>query len=256
LSQDIRPQAATALPEPRAQSEADAASVVKAQHSVAVSPVDIEPTRARGLARLLHTFVAPAQQMRRTQLDLLPVTPGGVLFLGDSITEAGMWHEWFPELVAVNRGVGGETVAQVHARLDQVINDPAAISLLVGTNDFSGFGPSRKVEDVAEQLRALIIDIRDRCPGVPLLVTSVLPRDRWFSRRVVQLNARLTRIAADSGAVYVDVWGALANDRGELDARFTKDHIHLSGEGYQVWVDALRPHLRGVGDSAGKAHDA
>jgi len=45
-----------------------------------------------------------------------------VLFLGDSITEQGMWHEWLPEVPTLNRGIGGDTVHEVQARLDSAVN--------------------------------------------------------------------------------------------------------------------------------------
>ena len=191
-------------------------------------------------------MLAPAKSMRRSQLDLLPVPRGAILFLGDSITEAGEWQEWFPGRRVINRGVGGETVGEVRARLDLVLNHPAAIFLLVGTNDFSGYGPSRRVADVAAQLADLITDIRRRCPDAPLFVNSVMPRDRWFSGRVIQLNAALSAIVEQAGGDYVDVWPKLADSRGRLADRYTKDHIHLTGEGYEAWVDTLRPHVNSV----------
>src|SRR4051812_16188607 len=156
--------------------------------------------------KLIQGFVVKTQLMRRSQLALLPPAPGGVLFLGDSITEGGMWHEWFPDIVTVNRGVGGETVAEVAARLDQVLVEPAAISLLVGTNDLGGFGESQKDEDIAAQLSDLVAELRRRCPETPLLVTSVLPRHGRLTGRVQQLNVRLKTITEQHDATYVDAW--------------------------------------------------
>jgi hypothetical protein len=34
---------------------------------------------------------------------------GEVVFLGDSITAGGAWHEWFPDVPVVNRGIDGDT---------------------------------------------------------------------------------------------------------------------------------------------------
>jgi lysophospholipase L1-like esterase len=39
------------------------------------------------------------------------------------------------------------------------------------------------------------------------------------------------------------VWPAPADDRGEQRHAYTPDGLHLTGEGYAAWVQALRPHI-------------
>ena len=43
---------------------------------------------------------------------------------------------------------------------------------------------------------------------------------------------------------YLDVWGALADHEGRLDKRYTNDGLHLTGEGYVVWRDAIKQHVK------------
>ena len=38
-------------------------------------------------------------------------------------------------------------------------------------------------------------------------------------------------------------WDALADDRGQIRTAFSNDRLHLTGDGYRIWADALRPHL-------------
>ena len=193
---------------------------------------------------LIRGLVKVTQQARRSQFDALPIASDRVLFLGDSITEQGMWDEWFPELSTLNRGVGGETVAQVMARLEASIIAPRAISLLIGTNDLGGLGKSRRVETIAPQMQELITAIRKRAPNAPLIINSVIPRSAYFADRIVALNTHYRHIAAEADATYVDIWSAMADAKGVIRPELTGDGIHLNGAGYKVWADLLRPLLK------------
>jgi lysophospholipase L1-like esterase len=202
---------------------------------------------------LIRRVMAPGQAMRRSQFEQLPLPPGCVVFLGDSITEQGIWEQWLPELATLNRGIGGDTVSGVTARLATAINEPAAISLLVGTNDLSGFGASRDTSAIAAQLRNLVEELRRRTPDAALLVNSVMPRGKSMAHRVIALNAEVARIAEDAGATYLDLWPILADRDGGLRDEFSLDHVHLNGPGYEAWVAALRPLLSSLPVGTGQS---
>jgi lysophospholipase L1-like esterase len=194
-------------------------------------------------APLVRRLLWPAKAMRRAQFEQLPLPAGRVLFLGDSITEQGLWHEWFPELPTLNRGISGDTVGEVRARLDSAVRAPSAISLLVGTNDLSGLGPSRDVVKIAQEFRGLVEDLRRRAPDTHLIVNSVMPRKATFASQVRALNHEYAAIAREAGATWVDLWPVLADGADSLKAQYTGDSLHLNGAGYAVWVEALRPLL-------------
>ncbi len=198
---------------------------------------------AMTIAPLLRKLLVAGKGRRRSQFEVLPVPPGRVLFLGDSITHEGLWEEWLPGLATLNRGISGDTVAGVLDRLDDAINAPVAISLLIGTNDLTGIGRSRKVEDIAPQFRELVGRIVERAPEATLLINSVMPRTAWAAPRVRALNAHYRSVAADAGATFVDLWPALAGPDHELRRELTPDNLHLNGSGYGAWVDVLRPLL-------------
>jgi lysophospholipase L1-like esterase len=179
-----------------------------------------------------------SMHMRTSQFAQFPAPIGRVVFFGDSITEGGLWEEWFPRAAPVNRGVGGNTIEDLLRRLDTAIDRPAAVFLLIGTNDL-GLGYS--VERVADEMRVLVARIRERAPDAPLFVQSVMPRQAKFADRIRQLNARYQDIAEDAGAEYIDLWPALAGPDGALRAEYTRDRLHLGGRGYAAWADVLRP---------------
>jgi lysophospholipase L1-like esterase len=216
--------------------------------SVARRPARVNAVRNVG-RRLLRTAIGPllrpVQTARQTQLALLPVPSGRVLMLGDSITEGGVWHELLPDVPLVNRGVGGETGAQILQRLDLVINDPTAVVLLAGTNDIaSGIPTAKIVADIAQ----ILTGIERRAPRTPVIVQSIMPRALAYREEVLFMNARVRELVERAGAHvrYLDLWPALADAEGALRAEYTEDKLHLNGDGYAAWVSVLGPALESV----------
>ncbi|MGC0417936.1 GDSL-type esterase/lipase family protein [Embleya sp. AB8] len=181
-----------------------------------------------------------SMHMRASQFARFPPPTGHVVFFGDSITEGGLWDEWFPDAAPVNRGIGGNTVADLLGRLDTAIDRPAAVFLLIGTNDL---GLGETVAEVAAGMRELAARIRERAPEAPLFIQSVRPRKAGFADRIRRLNTRYRDIAADADAEYIDLWPALADADGALRAEYTRDKLHLGGAGYAAWADVLRPYV-------------
>jgi lysophospholipase L1-like esterase len=195
------------------------------------------------VAPLLGTALRSRQVLREAQFAAVPATPGRVVFLGDSITEWTAWEDWFPDLRTVNRGIGGQAICHVVARLQSAIHAPRAISLLIGTNDLHGLGKSSKIADIAEQMGVLVRTIRIMAPDATLLVNSVLPRSIVFRDRLIDLNGHYRQIAEANAATYVDLWPVMAGPDGAILPALTADGLHLSVAGYKAWADILRPHL-------------
>jgi lysophospholipase L1-like esterase len=189
---------------------------------------------------------------RRRHFDVVPVPPRRVLLIGDSITEGGLWPDLLPELPTSNRGIGGETTYDLLERLDSSINDPVAVSLLIGTNDLHGPRALRDVTQVAERTEEIIRRIRAQAPDALLLVNSVLPRTELFADRVRALNTKVREAAARQGATYVDLWPAFADSDGAIRQEYSRDSLHLTPAGYLTWADVLRPLLAPFG-VAGRA---
>lgn len=168
-------------------------------------------------------------------------TAGPVVFLGDSITEAGAWQEYFPHLDVVNAGLSGNTTADVQDRLDEVIErHPSIVVVMVGTNDF---GLRATVEQVVRGIENILWTLRHALPDTRLIVVSVLPRERERSEWIKQVNIHVRQFAPAVKAEFLDLWPQVAEDDGELSPRYSGDRLHLNEAGYAVWVDALRPHL-------------
>jgi lysophospholipase L1-like esterase len=119
------------------------------------------------------------------------------------------------------------------------------VVLLIGVNDLLARRPLGAITaDYARILEEL---------GPATLALSVLPLrpelldDRRAgeeaNRLRPELDARIAAVTRAVGARHEDLSAALADARGELDARYTQDGVHLNGEGYLRLGAALRPHL-------------
>ncbi len=188
-------------------------------------------------------------EQKVTLFNIIPVEPGDIVFLGNSITDGGEFSELFDDITIKNRGISSDVISGVMERLYQVVDhSPSKIFLLIGINDVSH---NLSVDRLAEEYGKLVREIREKAPDTRLYIQSVMPINNDFGRyrnlkgkesTVVRFNERIKEIASVNGAVYVDLWPALADpSTGKLKKEFTNDGLHLLGKGYKAWADAIRP---------------
>ena len=165
-----------------------------------------------------------------------------VAFLGNGLTASGNWAEWLPEYDVLNLAVCGYTTADLLAGLDAVVAlRPDVVVLEVGTNDISD---RKSDEDIVRNLEMTLCVLRRRLPRAGILVQSVLPRERDFTKTIRSVNRHLWQFAPTEHAQYLDLWPALAGPDGELLPAYAVDSLHLTKEGYSAWLAELRPALQ------------
>jgi len=195
-----------------------------------------------GLMRVAWRFIGPAQERWVSQFEVLPVAPGSVVFLGDSITEGGKWHELFPDEPVHNRGIGGDVTTGVLERLHQVTQGrPAKVFLMIGTNDLA-FG--RSEDEIIANMGTITARIRAESPGTQVYLQSVLPRDEDNRERIESLNDRLRTTASEQGATFVDLYPLFLDEDGSIRDELANDELHLMGAGYEIWRDAIAELVR------------
>lgn len=188
---------------------------------------------------------------RETLFAVLPVHENDIIFLGNSITDGGEFAELLEMPNVKNRGISGDIISGVRERLDQVVSGhPAKIFLLIGVNDVSN---GMSAEDIAAEYEELVKEIREKTPSTKLYLQSVMPIDNSFDRYknligregvIPPLNEKIRNIAAENGAVYIDLWPALADpNTGSIKKEYTNDGLHLTGAGYLAWVKLIRPYV-------------
>jgi hexosaminidase len=193
----------------------------------------------RQIARAV--LLQPARERLVSFFEASPVRPGDVVLLGDSLTDGARWEELFPGLAVRNRGVPGDTTADVLARLDQVTSrKPAQVLLMIGTNDL-GFGAS--VDATAERYGAILARLRRDAPATRVAVLSVLPRRAAERAHIEALNHALEGLARSHGAEWVELYPAFVAPDGSIRDDLSNDELHLTGAGYLEWRRLIAPYV-------------
>nr|AID58677.1 GDSL familly lipolytic protein [uncultured bacterium] len=181
--------------------------------------------------------------MRVKQIAAQPSIDGGVLFLGDSITEGGNWAELFPDVKSANHGISWDTAAGVRRRLPQILlNTPDKIFIKIGTNDISyGHDPAEMAADV----ESIIKELKFHHPEVQIYLQSVLPRELSNKAKVEAINAEYAKVARKINLPYIDLTPAFSAPDGSMRRDLSDDEVHLTSKGYEVWAEAIRPYVLG-----------
>ncbi len=170
-----------------------------------------------------------------------PRRPGEqrVIFYGDSITDG--WHldQYFPGRGYINRGISGQTTAQmlVRFRPDVIDLEPKVLVILAGTNDIAGnTGPT-----TVPQIEANLATLGElaRSHGIRVVFSSVMPvYGRMIEGRppekILALNAWIKQYAAANGGVYLDYFSAMVDAGGHMKQELSDDGLHPNAAGYRV----------------------
>jgi len=196
------------------------------------------------------------KQVDNAFLELSKVAkPGGIVFVGDSITDFFRLNEFFHGIYVINRGIGGDTTDGVLKRLNESVFAllPSKVFLLIGTNDI---GENKSDEHIIRNIREIIDRIREKCPETQIYLQSIYPVSRVNDKkinkyivgrrtneRIRRINGELKKIAREKDIVYIDVFSHLTDENGNLKLEYTVEGLHLTIEGYRVCADVLRPYV-------------
>ena len=177
------------------------------------------------------------------QLKSLPADPQRVVFFGDSITDIWKLEQFFPGKPYVNRGIGGQTTAQMLVRMypDVIDLKPAALIILAGTNDIArNTGPETAVM-IEENFQAMTE--LAHAHGIKVILCSITPIADYGPRKmsegrppadILKINSWLRAYAARSQTVYADYFSALVDERGFLKSGISRDGLHPDANGYKL----------------------
>ena len=177
--------------------------------------------------------------------------PVDVLLVGDSITIqwGESWKKHFPEMKAVNIGIGGDKTQNVLWRLDHGCVgglQPKVIVLMIGNNNMF-FTPETGIEAAALGIQMCVRNLREKFSGAAIIVAKILPAHATgnrFHEDIKKTNAALDplKLDGDPKVTVIDLWSGFTNADGSLKRDlFTGDNIHLSPAGYAVYAARLKP---------------
>ncbi len=171
-----------------------------------------------------------------------------VLFVGSSSIR--MWKtlpEDLPGVILVNRGFGGSTIQDNIRYAGRIITryEPRQIFLYAGDNDIA---KGMSAEQVLADFQTFVKKVRVDLPGVPIAFIAIKPspsRIRFIAetRRANVLVRAYT--LTDPSLTFVDIFTPMLHPDGlPRESLFLSDRLHLSREGYKLWADIIRPHIR------------
>lgn len=186
-----------------------------------------------------------------------------VVFMGDSIT--GMWQlpksgVFFLGKPYMDRDIDGQTTPQMVLRFrgcDWIALQPKVVMILAGTNDIAGNTGPMTLEETEGNL-ATMAELA-RLHGIRVVLSSVMPvndvanadgnlivqTERRRAAKILALNERIKKYAADNGYVYLDYFQATADEKGYLKSEITNDGLHPNAQGYAVMGPLAEKAIRG-----------
>ena len=164
-----------------------------------------------------------------------------VIFLGDEITENWPAEKFFPGKPYFNRGIAGQTSAQmlVRFRQDVIKLKPAVVVIAAGTNDIASVHGPITQQMSAENITSMVE--LAKANNIKVVLASVTPICDCYTKRsllrpfgkIIGVNNWLEEYAAASGSVYLNYYAALGQGRN-LKKEFTTDGVLLNDAAYAV----------------------
>lgn len=184
-----------------------------------------------------------------TEIDVRQNPPKNpVLFVGSSSMR--LWRnlrESFPNLNVINRGFGGSRLEDTNYYFDRIVMpyNPRIVVLYAGENDINdGITPEKLANDYKKFAELM----HQKLPKAKIIFVSMKPSpSRWkLADNFRQANNLIkAEIAKDKRAVFIDVWSAMLDAKGEPRPElFQADMLHMKENGYAIWKGLLQKYLK------------
>ena len=173
------------------------------------------------------------------------------VLIGDSITHGwesvGLddYQRLFSGRTVLNIGFGGDRVQNalwtcgIGGLLDGYRT--GLVSVMIGTNNAAD-----SPEDVAAGIAKLLDIVRRKQPDARILLHAIMPRGakpNALRSKNDKVNALIRRLADGRRVIWVDLGDRLMDEAGNIPKALLYDFLHPTEKGYEIWADALRPHL-------------
>lgn len=184
-----------------------------------------------------------------------------IVFFGDSRARGWNSPKGFDDFNFVNRGISGQTTAQVLGRLNQHIKPLSADILIVqvGVNDLYRIPifPENK-ETIISDCKSNIKEIvrQSRQLGAVVILTTIFPiaevpleRKLFWSPdiklAIKEVNDFISSLE-NKDVIIFDTTEILANEQGKVREEYSRDFLHLNRAGYKALNEKLIPILQGL----------
>ena len=160
--------------------------------------------------------------------------------LGDSITQKFEWGDAISDRRVANRGIGSDTTVGILARLDSVIKlKPKTVSIMVGINDIQ---LNRTPDEIEISYRSILDTLTQALPDTKIVVSCVLPVAEAHpiqTEEILEVNRRVKCLCAEMSTPFLDMFDAFADENKHLKTEYDLDTVHLTPQGYALWLSYL-----------------
>ena len=162
-----------------------------------------------------------------------------IIFIGDSITEYGEWNDFFPTLAISNRGVAGDTSADILKRMDSLLSpDTKKVFIMLGINDIY---KDISIDEISENYKLIVSSLKKE--GMTVIIQSTIQCQiiKCGKERVSQiniLNNYLQNLSLKNDVYFLDL--DELSGKGGLPEDYTYDGIHLNAFGYKYWIKKIK----------------
>ena len=172
-----------------------------------------------------------------------PLNQHDIVFIGNSITEqGGAWDKRLGSGIVKNRGISGDVTAGVLKRLGEIGHyRPKAVFLLIGINDLSN--DQSTPEYVANNIHAIAAALHQATPRTKIYVQTILPTtNEKLAAKIKQTND-LLKSQTGPNFTLLDTHALFADDHDLMKKELTRDGLHLTEVGYQLWAGYLKRYI-------------
>ena len=186
----------------------------------------------------------------RSRVQMFQAMPSGkkdIVFAGDSITFWGDWTERLGTKKVKNRGIPGDTSFGLLEHLEKLLKaKPDKLFIMIGVNDLARHIP---VSVLLENYRRMIQVSNSLSPGTDVYFQTILPVNSSFKKlenhyaaaiKIEQVNDSLRSWASGNNIRLIDLSASFSDAKRNLKEDLTWDGVHLTADGYQLWVTVLK----------------
>ena len=179
-----------------------------------------------------------------------PPPKQAVLFIGSSSIR--LWKTLtrdFPEYPVINRGFGGSQIADAIHYASRIVTpyDPRLIVFYAGGNDINA---GKSAETVFADFQRFVQIVHQQSPRARVTYISIAPNPARWSQvdRVREANRLIEQFTrTDSRLSFINVFPRMLGPDGQPRPEiFVEDKLHMNAEGYKLWTEMVRQHLREV----------
>ena len=171
-----------------------------------------------------------------------------LVLIGDSIVAglsryANIWRTFFKTFHTLNYGIGGDRTQHVLWRAENATlpNSLKYVVIHCGTNNIDRYQP----RDIANGVISIGLKLQEKCRGLKVIVTGLLPRDsEWSQRRkkINLINYYMEKLCCDRFDDFHfmkqdDDW---TDEDGKLDKKlYYADQLHLVEAGNRKFAYSI-----------------